>query len=93
VKRGEIGPICGAVFERDIKIALLFPEGKIVPAVDRESKNGKVFSENGRSPVPLMDIAVDDEDARSETHSLDRPRGDGAVVKKTVTLTPEARDR
>ena len=85
-KRGEIFIVAGPVFERDVEIADFLPEREVVSAVHREGEHRRLVSEDGRGAVALVDVAVDDGNARDCAFAQQDGGGDGDVVEDAVAF-------
>src|SRR5207244_395794 len=78
----------GAIRERDGDVGGLLLEGKVLGGVDIEGKHGVVVREDRGGAVPLVHVAIDDQDAARPALRLHRARGDCRVVEDAEPLAP-----
>ena len=86
LQRAEIVVVPGAVRQGDVQSARDLAERVVVVAMDGEGEDVRLVREDGRGPVPLVDVAIDDGHALHPGVVLQGPDRDRDVVQGTVPL-------
>src|SRR2546422_556842 len=91
VERGQILVVSRAVLERDVEIAGLFPERKILCAVEREGEDSRLVAKDRGGSIALMHVAVDDGGAADRAVAQQHRGRDRYVVEDAVRLAAIAK--
>ena len=86
LQRRQVRRVTGSVLQRNVEIAALLTKGIVLRAVDGKGEDRLVTGEDGCDPIPLMHIAVDDNDAPDTSFRLHDAGGDHTVVEYAVPL-------
>ena len=87
-KSPQILVVAGAILERDIKRAGIFPQWKVAGAMHRHGEHGRIGGEDLRRAIPLVDVAVEDQHPLNAPPGLHFPGRHGRVVEHAEALAP-----
>ena len=83
--RVEICRIIHPIIQRQINIAGDFPEREIAGGMHRQGENSRLVSTAGRSPIPLMNVQINDHQTIDLSASQQRVGSNCIIIENAKT--------